>query len=40
MLIVEGAIVTALVEQDRDAARRARDAAEALLAGLAARAES
>jgi AcrR family transcriptional regulator len=37
MLIVEGATVTALVEQDKDAAHRARDAAEALLAGLAAR---
>ncbi len=33
MLLTEGATVTALVEDDRDAARRARKAAEALLAG-------
>jgi AcrR family transcriptional regulator len=33
MLLSEGATVTALVEDDRDAARRARKAAEALLAG-------
>ena len=32
MLLIEGATVTALVEGDRDAARRARRAAEALLA--------
>jgi AcrR family transcriptional regulator len=32
MLLSEGATVTALVEDDRDAARRARQAAEALLA--------
>jgi AcrR family transcriptional regulator len=32
MLLSEGAIVTALVEDDRDAAQRARKAAEALLA--------
>jgi hypothetical protein len=34
MLLVEGAIVTALVERDLDAARRGRRAAELLLAGL------
>jgi AcrR family transcriptional regulator len=33
MLLSEGATVTALVEDDRNAARRARKAAEALLAG-------
>jgi hypothetical protein len=32
MLLSEGATVTALVEDDRNAARRARKAAEALLA--------
>ena len=34
MLLVEGATATALVEGDRDAALRARRAAEALLAGM------
>jgi AcrR family transcriptional regulator len=35
MLLIEGAIVTALVEGDRDAAARGRRGAELLLAGLA-----